>query len=194
MTFWKYIQWLGTKVLSKCKLLFLNFFSTYILFRHTLLGTNNGFTKSKSTDVFHGHSVSSSSSLLAPNYRIRYKSFPGGSVVKNPPAMQETQETQAWSLAGNGNSFKYSCLKNLMERSLLGFSPWGCKQSDTNEATEYKSILNTNRVCRRSFRYLLHFVKSSNFYVITLLIETKKYSLIPHTCCVDTMNLRMKFP
>ena len=45
MTFWKYIQWLCTKVLRKCKLSFLNFFSTYILFRHTLPGTNNGFTK-----------------------------------------------------------------------------------------------------------------------------------------------------
>ena len=26
--------------------------------------------------------------------------FPGGSVVKNPPAMQETQEIQVWSLGG----------------------------------------------------------------------------------------------
>ena len=24
--------------------------------------------------------------------------FPGGSLVKNPPAMQETQETRVWSL------------------------------------------------------------------------------------------------
>ena len=27
-----------------------------------------------------------------------YMGFPGGSVVKNPPAMQKTQEMQAWSL------------------------------------------------------------------------------------------------
>ena len=26
--------------------------------------------------------------------------LPGGSVIKNPPAIQETQKTQVWSLAG----------------------------------------------------------------------------------------------
>ena len=65
MTFWKYIQWLHTKVLRKCKLLFLNFFSTCILFRHTLWH-KQWFHQVKNTDVFHGHSMSSSSSLLEP--------------------------------------------------------------------------------------------------------------------------------
>ena len=33
---------------------------------------------------------------------------------------------------GNGNLFQYSCLKKLHgERSLLGYSPWDCKESDT---------------------------------------------------------------
>ena len=47
---------------------------------------------------------------------------------------------------GNGNSLQYSCLRNLMERSPVGFSLWGCKQSDKTEATEYKSILKINSV------------------------------------------------
>ena len=30
----------------------------------------------------------------------------------------------------NGNPFQYSCLGNLHgQRSLLGYSPWGCKES-----------------------------------------------------------------
>ena len=31
---------------------------------------------------------------------------------------------------GNGNPLKYSCLKNSIdrERSLEGYSPWGCKK------------------------------------------------------------------
>ena len=33
-------------------------------------------------------------------YEIWIWGFPGGSVVKNPPAMQETRETQVRSLGG----------------------------------------------------------------------------------------------
>ena len=62
--------------------------------------------------------------------------FPGGSVVKNPSAMQEMQETRVQSLGqegggngipwkeeematpggGNGNPLQYSCLENPMDR------------------------------------------------------------------------------
>ena len=35
---------------------------------------------------------------------------------------------------GNGNSLQYSCLENPMDRGTwLGYSPWGCKDSDTTE-------------------------------------------------------------
>ena len=34
---------------------------------------------------------------------------------------------------GNGNPLLYSCLENSMERSLVGYSPWGLKDSDTTE-------------------------------------------------------------
>ena len=51
--------------------------------------------------------------------------FPEGSGVKNPPAMQETGETQVRSLGPglrispggkNGNQLHYSCLENTMDR------------------------------------------------------------------------------
>ena len=47
--------------------------------------------------------------------------FPGGSVVKNPPTMQEIQE-MAGSIPGSGrspgegNGDQYSCLANPMDR------------------------------------------------------------------------------
>ena len=48
---------------------------------------------------------------------------PGDSVVKNPSAMQKTQETQVPSLVwedppveGNGNPLKYSCLEISIDR------------------------------------------------------------------------------
>ena len=45
--------------------------------------------------------------------------FPGGSVVKNLPAMQETGSIPGFGRstgAGNGNSFQYSCLGNSVDR------------------------------------------------------------------------------
>ena len=63
--------------------------------------------------------------LLIPYCSLRYHithnlGFPGGSVVKNSPAMQEI-----WFLSlywedslekGNGNPLQYSCLGNPMDR------------------------------------------------------------------------------
>ena len=51
---------------------------------------------------------------------LKYKGFPGGSVVKNPPA----NAGDAGSIPGSGrspidkdgNPFQYSCLGNLMDR------------------------------------------------------------------------------
>ena len=35
---------------------------------------------------------------------------------------------------GHGNPLQYSCLKNPHgQRSLVGYSPWGCKESDMTE-------------------------------------------------------------
>ena len=46
--------------------------------------------------------------------------FPGGSAVKNTPAVQETQKTQGRSLGWevDGNPLQYSFLENPMDRGL----------------------------------------------------------------------------
>ena len=37
---------------------------------------------------------------------------------------------------GNGNPLQYFCLeKSQGQRSLVGYSPWGCRESDAPEAT-----------------------------------------------------------
>ena len=64
-----------------------------------------------------------------------YMGFPGGSVVKNLPA----NAADMGSIPGlgrspggrNGNPLQYSYLGNLMDRSLVGDSPWSHKESDT---------------------------------------------------------------
>ena len=52
--------------------------------------------------------------------------FPGGSVVKNPPLMQETQEM--WEPTPVFLPGKFH-----RQRSLAGYHPWGCRQSDATE-------------------------------------------------------------
>ena len=51
--------------------------------------------------------------------------FPGGSVVKNPPAsagdMGSIPGSGISAGGGNGNPLQYSCLGNPMDRSLMGY-------------------------------------------------------------------------
>ena len=43
---------------------------------------------------------------------------------------------------GNGNPLQYSCLENPHgQKSVVGYSPQGCKESDTTEATQHAHIL-----------------------------------------------------
>ena len=58
--------------------------------------------------------------------------FPGGAVVKNPPANAgdarntcSIPESGRPPGVGNGNPLQYSCLENPMDRGLVGYSPWG---------------------------------------------------------------------
>ena len=67
--------------------------------------------------------------LLAPS-----RGFPGGTVVKNLPAIAEDVGDMGfipgWRISpggGNGNLFQYSCLENPMGRGLVGCSPWGLR-------------------------------------------------------------------
>ena len=64
-------------------------------------------------------------------------------VVNNPPAnVEEARDvglipgSGRSSGVGHGSSLQYFCLENPMEepgRSLVGYSPWGCKESNTTE-------------------------------------------------------------
>ena len=62
-------------------------------------------------------------------------------VVKNPPAkagdtgdVSSTPGLERSLGVGHGNPLEYSCLENPHgQRSLEGYSPWGCKESDSTE-------------------------------------------------------------
>ena len=65
--------------------------------------------------------------------------FPDGSVVKNPPAMQETHIGDGVSIPGlgrypgegNGNPLQYSCLGNHMDRGAWWATVHGVSKSWT---------------------------------------------------------------
>ena len=59
-------------------------------------------------------------------------------MVKNPPAMQETWVSIPGlgrsPEGGHGNPLQYSCMENPHgQKSLAGYSPQGCKESDTTD-------------------------------------------------------------
>ena len=59
--------------------------------------------------------------------------FPGGSVVKNPPAKAgDMGLIPGWGRSpgeGNGNPFQYSCLENPMDRRVLSATVHGVTKS-----------------------------------------------------------------
>ena len=69
----------------------------------------------------------------------------GALVVKNPPA--NAGDVKRYSSipgsgrcagGGQGNPWQYSCLANSHgQRSLEGYSPGGCKESDMTETTQH---------------------------------------------------------
>ena len=64
-----------------------------------------------------------------------FMGFPGGFVVKNPPAITGDMDSIPGSGRspgkGNGNPLQYSCLgKSHGQKSLSGYSPWSDKESD----------------------------------------------------------------
>ena len=65
---------------------------------------------------------------------------------KNPLAMKETRGLQVGSLVQEdspgkekGNPLQCSCLGNPMDRSLVGYSPRGHKESDKSERLRERS-------------------------------------------------------
>ena len=77
--------------------------------------------------------------ILILKYFIAKKEggFPGGSVVKNPPAnardrvWSQGQEESPWE--GNGNPLQFYCPGNPVDRGASwGYSPW-----DSKKATEH---------------------------------------------------------
>ena len=71
--------------------------------------------------------------------------FPGGTVVKNPPADAGDADSIPRSgrspSVGNGNPLQCSCLENSMERGAWWATVHGVTKSDMTEHTHHTHIL-----------------------------------------------------
>ena len=76
-------------------------------------------------------------------YNVR-TGFPGGSAVKSPPAMQGTR---VWSLGWEDSLEEETATHSIFlsgevdgQRGLVGYSPWGCRESDTTEQQQQERV------------------------------------------------------
>ena len=72
------------------------------------------------------------------NFLLEYSGFPGGSNSKesacNVGDLGSIPGLEGSSGGGHGNLLQYSCLENPpRQRSLVGYRPWDCKESDMTE-------------------------------------------------------------
>ena len=75
-------------------------------------------------------------------------------MVNNLPTKQEKcliPEPGRSPEEGNGNPLQCSCLGNPTERSLVGVSPWDCKESDT---TLTKQQQQQSKILKHSIKIL----------------------------------------
>ena len=93
------------------------------------------------------HAVQASSAHSVSRLACGGLNAPGGSAVKNPPAMQELQETQVVSLGWEDPLKECMATHSIILAWRIpgteepGCSPWGCKESDTIEVTEHTHAL-----------------------------------------------------
>ena len=92
-------------------------------------------------------------------YLYIFVDFPGGSIPESGRSPR----------GGNDNPFQCSCLGNPVDRmSLVGYSPWGCNESDMIE------WLNKNNHMYFYVTYTYIFIDINYFIILTKSLATKE--------------------
>ena len=81
------------------------------------------------------HGVAKSYIRLRESLTLSLSIFPGGSVVKNPPAKQETW-VRSLGQEMETNTKMFLSGKFHGQKNLAGYSPWGCKRVRHDLATK----------------------------------------------------------
>ena len=107
-------------------------------------------------------------------------------LVKNPPAMQKTWvRSLGWEdPLEEGMATHYSCLENQHgQRSLAGYSPWGCKESGiTERLSTHREYLIHPLICLESGKRA-----TTNFVSLFFMISS-------HQQQIHTDSIPLKLP
>ena len=114
-------------------------------------------------------------------YLMHYMGFPGGSDSKESTC----NVRELGSIPGlgrspggeHGNPLQYSCLENPHgQRSLVGYSPWGRKESDTTE--QIWSLHSTMHCIRNKYKVTLSLPNISSIAFITYCLQSSILKLV----------------
>ena len=108
-----------------------------------------------------------------------FRVFPSGSVVKNPPAMQEMQETQVQS-SGQADPLEKSMATHSSMHAWKipqteepeGYSPRGRKEWNTTEATEHAHTQEHSEEHTHSLVVLVQWWDSSDYRMNVINMHT----------------------
>ena len=87
---------------------------------------------------------------------------------------------------GKGNLLPYSCLENSMDgRSLVGYSPWGCKESDMTEWLHFHWITEKASNSRKNTYFcFLDYGKALTMWITTNWKILKEMGIPDHLTCL----------
>ena len=150
-----------------------------MLVEEDLSGTKNN--NIENLETWSGYSYSFK---ILYTYIYTHTGFPGGSDSKesacNVGALGSILGLGRSPGGGHGNPFQYSCLENPHgQRSLVGYSPWGHKESDMTE--QLSTHIHTHRCIHTQEN--VHTTTYTSIYT-----DTQAYTQIhthKHTC-IDT--------
>ena len=100
-------------------------------------------------------------------------------MVKNPPAVWETWVSVPGlgrsPGGGYGNPLQYFCLDNSHgQKTLAGYSPWGCKESDTAERLSTCTHMVSWTFAFLQFLYISYWLKIHRMNLIPLYLAVQE--------------------
>ena len=110
-------------------------------------------------------------------------------IVKNLPAVQESRFRSLGRYPGEGNGYplQCSCLKNSMNRSLVGYSQWDRKELDTTECLTHTHTHTHNPTTHTSADSpSFQLPHNPHFSGVMLYIRMRVYVLCIRLCILGT--------
>ena len=124
--------------------------------------------------------------------------FPGGAVIKNPPANARDPRNQGL-IPGlgrspgteNGNPLQYFLPENFHgQRSLAGYSPWGCMDFTVHGVAKSQTQWSNRAQQTHSIYVLPGTIATSFIYIVSFNPQGNLFSLLSSLCAMHVQSLQ----